>query len=77
MLFGFLVNTLFGLDMMTAVSSAIACLGNVGPAFGDVGSMENYAGLPQVLKLQDTVLMLMGRLEIFGFIQLFFLKWWR
>ena len=74
---GAIVNTLFGLDMMTAVSSAIACLGNVGPAFGDVGSMENYAGLPQVLKLQDTVLMLMGRLEIFGFIQLFFLKWWR
>lgn len=74
---GAVVNTLFGLDMMTAVSSSIACLGNVGPGFGEVGSMSNYAELPVVLKLQDAVLMLMGRLEIFGFIQLFFLKWWR
>lgn len=74
---GAVVNALFGLDMMTAVSSSVACLGNVGPGFGEVGSMSNYAELPVVLKLQDAVLMLMGRLEIFGFIQLFFLKWWR
>lgn len=74
---GAVVNALFGLDMMTAVSSAIACVGNVGPGFGEVGSMANYAELPVVLKLQDAFLMLMGRLEIFGFIQLFFLKWWR
>ena len=74
---GAVVNALFGLDMMTAVSSSIACLGNVGPGFGEVGSMSNYAELPVVLKVQDTLLMLMGRIEIFGFIQLFFLKWWR
>ena len=74
---GAVVSALFGLDMMTAVSSAIACLGNVGPGFGEVGSMANYAELPVVLKLSDAFLMLMGRLEIFGFIQLFFLKWWR
>ncbi len=74
---GSVVNALFGQDMMTAVSSAIACLGNVGPGFGEVGSMANYSELPTILKLQDAFLMLMGRLEIFGFIQLFFLKWWR
>ena len=74
---GSVVNTLFGLDMMTAVSSSISCLGNVGPGFGEVGSLENYASLPIILKVQDAFLMLMGRLEIFGFIQLFFLKWWR
>jgi trk system potassium uptake protein TrkH len=74
---GAVVNALFGLDMMTSVSSSISCLGNVGPGFGEVGSMANYSELPSILKLQDTILMLMGRLEIFGFIQLFFLKWWR
>jgi trk system potassium uptake protein TrkH len=74
---GAVVNALFGLDMLTAVSSSIACLGNVGPGFGEVGSMSNYAELPIILKIQDAFLMLMGRLEIFGFIQLFFLKWWR
>lgn len=74
---GSVVNALFGMDMTTAVSAAIACLGNVGPGFGDVGSMSTYSALPTILKIQGAFLMLMGRLEIFGFIQLFFLKWWR
>lgn len=72
-----LTNTLFGQDLMTAFSSAVACIGNVGPGFGEVGSMGNFANIPAILKLQDSLLMLMGRLEIFGFIQLLFLKWWR
>lgn len=70
-------NTLFGQDILTAFTSSVACLGNVGPGFGEVGSMGNYAEIPAILKLQDSFLMLMGRLEIFGFIQLFFLKWWK
>lgn len=70
-------NTLFGQDLMTAFSSTVACIGNVGPGFGEVGSMGNFAEIPAILKLQNSFLMLMGRLEIFGFIQLFFLKWWR
>ena len=70
-------HTLFGQDLMTAFSAAVACVGNVGPGFGSVGSMGNYADIPVILKLIDSLLMLMGRLEIFGFIQLFFLKWWR
>ena len=70
-------NALFGQDLFTAFTSAVACLGNVGPGFGDVGSMGNFADIPAILKIQNSFLMLMGRLEIFGFIQLFFLKWWR
>ena len=75
--FATFTNTLFGQDLMTAFSSAVACVGNVGPGFGDVGSMGNFADIPAILKVQNSVLMLMGRLEIFGFIQLIFLKWWR
>ena len=77
MLVATFTNTLFGQDLMTAFTSAVACIGNVGPGFGGVGSMGNFADIPAILKLQDSFLMLMGRLEIFGFIQLFFLKWWR
>ncbi|MGN0091471.1 MAG: TrkH family potassium uptake protein, partial [Alistipes sp.] len=76
-LIGTIFSTMFGLDMMTAFSSVVACIGNVGPGFGEVGSLDTYSQLPAVLKLQDTLLMLMGRLEIFGFIQLLFIKWWR
>ncbi|MBO5771509.1 MAG: TrkH family potassium uptake protein, partial [Alistipes sp.] len=71
------VNMLFGQDLLTGISSAISCIGNVGPAFGELGSADSFADVPAILKLQDSLLMLMGRLEIFGFIQLLFIKWWR
>lgn len=74
---GTFVNTLLGSDLMTGFSSAVACAGNVGPGFGEVGSMDNYSAMPSVMKLNLTFLMLLGRLEIFGLIQLFFIRWWR
>jgi len=76
-LLGTLFNTLFGADLETGFTAAVACIGNVGPGFGEVGSMSNYAELPAVLKFSSSALMLLGRLEIFGLIQLFFIKWWR
>ena len=76
-IFGTLSSSLFGLDLLTAFSSSVTFLGNVGPGFGKVGSLDNYAALPSVLKLQGTLLMLMGRLEIFGFIQFLFIRMWR
>ncbi len=74
---GTLLCTLFGLDLTTAATASIACIGNVGPGFGEVGSMGNYAALPNIVKYILTFLMLLGRLEIFGLFQLFMLSWWR
>lgn len=62
---GAVVNISFGLDVKTGVTAAIACIGNVGPGFGSVGSMGNYADFPAVLKFTNSLLMLAGRLEIF------------
>ena len=76
-LIGTLIYTLFGCDLMTGFSAAIANVSNVGPGFGEIGSMDNYSELPSILKFNSTVLMLIGRLEIFGFLQLFFIKSWR
>jgi trk system potassium uptake protein TrkH len=76
-LIGTLIYTFFGCDLMTGFSAAIANVSNVGPGFGEVGSMDNYSELPSVLKLNSTILMLIGRLEIFGFLQIFFLNSWR
>ena len=76
-LVGTLTSTLFGMDLLSAFSSSVAFIGNVGPGFGEVGSYDNYAALPSLLKIQGTVLMLMGRLEIFGFIQFLFIRMWR
>ena len=72
-----LFAALCGVDLMTSFSSSLASMGNVGPAFGEVGSMSNFARLPSAVKFSNTLLMLFGRLEIFGLIQLFFIKWWR
>ncbi len=73
---GTIVGTLFGVDLMSSFSSSVASIGNVGPGFGEVGSMCNYSSLPDMVKVSNTFLMLFGRLEIFGLIQLFFIRWW-
>lgn len=75
-LLGTFVNSLYGLDLVTSFTSAVACLSNVGPGLGDVGSVCNYSAMPTMVKLTDTLLMLFGRLEIFGLIQIFLIKWW-
>lgn len=75
-LIGSLLGALFGLDVMTAFSGAVSCVGNVGPGFGEIGSMDNFGSMPDVMKGVDALLMLFGRLEIFGLFQFFFMKWW-
>ena len=72
-----IIYTMFGCDLLTGFTASIACISNVGPGFGDVGSMSNFASLPGALKFTSTILMLVGRLEIFGFIQLFFMRSWK
>ncbi|MBO4340674.1 MAG: TrkH family potassium uptake protein [Bacteroidales bacterium] len=71
MVFFAAVNIAFGLDFITGVTASIANIGNVGPGFGDVGSMANYAAFPPVLKLTGLAEMLIGRLEIFPILYLF------
>ena len=62
---GAVVYMFSGMDFQTGLSASVACIGNVGPGFGEVGSMGNYAGLSWILKLFSTLLMLLGRLEIY------------
>ena len=65
------VNIAFGLDFTTGVTASVACIGNVGPGFGTVGSMANYASFPVILKASSMLEMLVGRLEIFPILYLF------
>ena len=53
------------MDFSTSLSASIACMGSVGPGFGDVGSMNNYAGFLGFQKVVAMVIMLLGRVEIF------------
>ena len=64
------INITGGLDFTTGVTASIACIGNVGPGFGEVGSVSNYANLSGFLKLTSMAEMLIGRLEIFPILYL-------
>lgn len=74
---GTIVTTAAGVDLETAFTMVASCMGNVGPGFGTVGAASDYAHIKPLLKVFCTVFMLLGRLEIFGFIQLFSTKWWK
>ena len=69
---GAILNAAFGLDPTTAITASISCMGNVGPGFGEVGSMGNYAHLPSILKISLSLEMLLGRLEIFPILYVLF-----
>ncbi len=68
---GSVLNTMGGLDLKTGISASVACLGNVGPGFGQVGSVGNYADFPTLLKVSSSFLMLAGRLEIIPLLSFF------
>lgn len=56
-----------GVEVSEAVSGTISSLGNVGPALDGLGTMGNYADQPQLAKFVYSIIMMMGRLEIFPF----------
>lgn len=53
------------MDFKSSLSASIACIGSVGPGFGDVGSMGNYDGMMGFQKVAAMIIMLLGRVEIF------------
>jgi len=64
-----------GLDLVTAFSAVAACMNNLGPGLGDVGS--NYAGINDVAKWILCFAMILGRLEIFTVLVLLTPAFWR
>lgn len=69
--------TAFGVDLLTAFSGVAAAMGNVGPGFGSVGSMNNYGNLSDPVKWVLTIDMLLGRLEIFALILFTTVRQWK
>lgn len=65
-----LLLTMMGIDGTTSFSASIATLGNVGPGFGTVSSLGNYAHLPDAAKYILSANMLLGRLEIMNVLAL-------
>jgi trk system potassium uptake protein TrkH len=74
---GSVIMTAFTPDLGTAVSSTIACLGNIGPGLNAVGAIQNYAEIPSIGQAILVVLMLLGRLELYTVLVIFSPGFWK
>ena len=74
---GALVFSMFQIDFQSAVGLSASSLGNVGPALGSFGPVNNYSALPDLGKWWASFLMLIGRLELFTVLILFTPFFWR
>ena len=67
-----------GLDFITSISGAASSISNVGPGLGEViGPNGNYKNIPDLSKWILSIGMLLGRLELFAVLVLFFPSFWR
>ena len=70
--------SLNGLDFITSVSGAATAISNVGPGLGHIiGPNGNFSDLPTFSKLSLSLGMLLGRLELFAVLVLFFPSFWK
>ena len=67
-----------GLDFVTAISGSASAISNVGPGLGElIGPNGNFSSIPNFSKLCLSLGMLLGRLELFAVLILFFPSFWK
>ncbi|OQX74113.1 MAG: potassium transporter [Campylobacteraceae bacterium 4484_4] len=66
-----------GYDPMTSISTAIACVGNIGPGFSLTGPAQNYHFFSGTDKILLSFAMIIGRLEFYTVMILFVRDFWR
>ena len=71
------LSSLPDIKLMSAFSACLACLGNVGPGFDQIGPMSNFGFLNDTAKYILSALMIVGRLEIYPIILLFMPSFWK
>jgi len=77
MAIGMLYLTSLGIDILSSLSASATCLGNIGPGLGLVGPIQNFSFVPDSGKYILSILMLVGRLEIYPILVLFLPSFWR
>ncbi|SFV61714.1 Potassium uptake protein TrkH [hydrothermal vent metagenome] len=66
-----------GFDALTAISTALATVGNIGPGFSLTGPAHNYAFFADVDKVILSFAMIIGRLEFYTVFLLFSRSFWK
>lgn len=77
LLLGTLLISLDGFDTATNFTAALTCLSNMGPGLGLIGPAGNFSIFSDFSKLLMSLLMLIGRLEIYPILVLFFPSVWK
>ena len=65
------------MNFPNAIGTVIATLMNIGPGFGDIGPINNFADISDIGKWFLSINMLIGRLEMFSALVLFYPSFWR
>ena len=73
---GWFVFMVLGLDFVEGYSISVSCVGNIGPALGTLGPAYSWSALPDAAKWLSTLLMLIGRLELFTILLMFTTSFW-
>ncbi|MBP5210885.1 MAG: TrkH family potassium uptake protein [Bacteroidales bacterium] len=66
-----LVYAAIGLDFTDSLTGSVAMIGNIGPAFGNLGAFSNFAAVPTLAKFVMGVEMIAGRLGLYAMVILF------
>lgn len=75
--FGALIMASMGYELESAIGASIACLGNIGPGWGEFGPTDNFAQIPYFGKWVLIMMMMIGRLEIFTVLLIFTPAFWK
>ncbi len=73
---GCILTVFEDVDILTAISTIISTLMNIGPGYGDIGPSENFAFFSGGTKWFLAWNMLVGRLEMFSALVIFFPAFW-
>ena len=74
---GWFAFMVIGLDFVEAYSISVSSVGNIGPALGALGPSFSWSALPTSAKWLSTLLMLIGRLELFTILLMFTTSFWK
>ncbi len=74
---GTMLMLISGADLVTGITAIIACINNTGPGLSQVGPSTTFAVLSDFQTWVCSVVMLLGRLELFTLIVVFSPDFWR
>ena len=74
---GWFAFMVMGLDFVEGYSIALSSVSNIGPALGSLGPVYSWSALPAGAKWLSTLLMLIGRLELFTILLMFTTSFWK